>query len=961
MHSMKRSYIILALMFACILTFLPSHPTHAEDADAAEEAPFTSAAVFSDAFDELGDDANLADGYVENSFRFDNGVPVVSDEPDTPQTLSSSLPEGATGWGIDVSTFQGDINWKAVKDAGVDFAIIRLGYADGIIDDKFIQNVNACKKYDIPFGVYLYSYAWDYDSAAAEANGALDILKRAGLKPSDLALPVYFDIENTVSKADHPNYGQPAGVDGNNQYHVITGGSRTFAQMGDAFCSRIANAGYTPGVYTSLNWWRTYLSDPIFGKWDRWVAQWSSHCSYEGPYQMWQYTSSALIPGIEGRVDANYAYGPIEDGGPHVEYRAHTERYGWMRPVSDGKMAGTQGQFLRLEALTADLRGAEAGSDIELSALVDGHSWQGYTTGTAGTTGQFKPIQALKVRLTGPIANTYDVWYRAQCEQYGWLGWAKNGEPVGTEGYGYRMEAVEILLVPKDGTAPGSTSRPFVRDASPHLSYRAHTAKYGWLPFVKEGQIAGTQGEFLRMEAFDVNLKNDSTGSDVRASAMVQDDGWQDWTTGISGTTGQFKAMQAIKLELSGPLAGSFDLWYRAQCERYGWLDWAKNGEPVGTEGYDLRMEALEVRLVPKGQSSPGSTKRPFLKDSSPHLSYRAHTAKYGWLPFVKEGQMAGTQGEFLRMEAFDINLKNVSAGSDVSASSLVQGLGWQDWTREITGTTGQFREMEAVRLKLTGPVADDYDLWYRSQCEEYGWLGWAKNGDPSGTENHGLRLEALEVVILPKGSKAPGSTSNSFRKTDELHVEYRAHTAKYGWKPMVRDGAMAGTKGESLRLEALEVSTNVSSLSIKTRAYVQGVGWQNWVRDGQIAGTTGQSKAVEGFEIKLEGKNSSQYDIWYRVQMQTYGWLGWAKNGATVGAPGLSRNVEAIEIMVKPAGSSAPGATATPSVSLPSVRYKSYAGGSWGPMVSDGATSGTPGGGFNHWGSDSVKRFYSR
>ena len=225
-----------------------------------------------------------------------------------------------------------------------------------------------------------------------------------------------------------------------------------------------------------------------------------------------------------------------------------------------------------------------------------------------GTTGKYKEMQALKVELTGPVAEEYDVWYRAQCEHYGWLGWAKNGEAAGTEGRGYRMEAVQIVLRPKGSAAPGGTSGAFMVDTIPHVDYRAHTAKYGWLDQVSDGAMAGTKGEYLRMEALEFSLRGGASGSGIRADALVEGDGWQGWATGTVGTTGKYKEMQALKVELTGPVAEEYDVWYRAQCEHYGWLGWAKNGEAAGTEGYGYRMEAVQIVLRPKGSAAPGGT-----------------------------------------------------------------------------------------------------------------------------------------------------------------------------------------------------------------------------------------------------------------------------------------------------------------------------------------------------------------
>ena len=107
-----------------------------------------------------------------------------------------TLPEGAAEWGVDVSFAQGDIDWAKAKADGVDFAILRLGYGAGGSDRRFVANVQGCKANGIKFGVYLYSYAWNASTATSEAEWTLTVLRNAGVSPSDLGLPVYYDLEN---------------------------------------------------------------------------------------------------------------------------------------------------------------------------------------------------------------------------------------------------------------------------------------------------------------------------------------------------------------------------------------------------------------------------------------------------------------------------------------------------------------------------------------------------------------------------------------------------------------------------------------------------------------------------------------------------------------------------------------------------------------------------------------------
>lgn len=259
---------------------------------------------------EIVDLAMKSGEFEGNSWRFDNGTPILAGKQkesiDSGGALQT-LPQESIGWGIDVSRWNGTIDWSQVRDSGIDFAILRGGYGRGGVDEEFKANVAGCKANDIKFGVYFYAYSWDEASAADEAEQALVLLADAGVTPSDLALPVYYDMENEKD-------GKPAGVDYNNQY-VFISGSDAFAGIAKSWARVIQANGYRVGFYSSLNWWNNYLTDPVFEDWDRWVAQYNRQLDYKGTFSIWQYTSGGTVSGINGRTDMNYLYNSHLIGG----------------------------------------------------------------------------------------------------------------------------------------------------------------------------------------------------------------------------------------------------------------------------------------------------------------------------------------------------------------------------------------------------------------------------------------------------------------------------------------------------------------------------------------------------------------------------------------------------------------------------------------------------------------------
>lgn len=148
---------------------------------------------------------------------------------------------------------------------------------------------------------------------------------------------------------------------------------------------------------------------------------------------------------------------------PTVSYSAHVKRIGWQSSVSNGAVAGTTGQAKSIEALKVTLNSAEISGGIQYKMHVQKLGWQSAVSdgAVAGTEGRALQAEAVCISLTGEAARYFDVYYRVHSAKYGWLGWAKNGENAGTSSCGYRMEAIQVTIVGKGASAPGSTNGAF--------------------------------------------------------------------------------------------------------------------------------------------------------------------------------------------------------------------------------------------------------------------------------------------------------------------------------------------------------------------------------------------------------------------------------------------------------------------------------------------------------------------
>ena len=311
------------------------------------------------------------------------------------------------------------------------------------------------------------------------------------------------------------------------------------------------------------------------------------------------------------------------------------------------------------------------------------------------------------------------------------------------------------------------------------VSYTTHIQSIGWQPLVRNGDLAGTVGDSKRLEAIKINLEDAPYSGNIEYRTHVQTYGWQGWVKNgaLSGTSGQAKRLEAIQIRLTGEIAKHYDVYYRIQVQSFGWLGWAKNGEYSGSAGYAKRLEAIQIVLVEKGKSIDRAalnkqgkiTSSTKITDDTPYVAkapsvhYQTHIQSVGWQDFKKNGEMSGTSGQAKRLEGIRINLSKPPYDGGIRYKTHIQSIGWQDWKYDgdMSGTSGQAKRLEAISIELTGEMAEHYDVYYRVHAQSYGWLGWAKNGQNAGTAGYAKRLEGIQIVLVEKGKPAPGKTYN--------------------------------------------------------------------------------------------------------------------------------------------------------------------------------------------------------
>lgn len=201
-----------------------------------------------------------------------------------------ALSQSSGNRGIDVSKYQGNIDWGAVAASGINFAIIRVGYRGSssgalVQDPYFKKNISGATKAGIKVGLYFFTQAVNEAEAVEEASMAMSLA--SGYK---VTYPIFIDTESASS-------GRANGLSKSARTAVVK-----------AFCQTVRNGGYKAGVYASKSWYANQLNASALNGYCIWVAQYNSSCTYSGKYDMWQYSSKGSVSGIKGNVDMNISY-----------------------------------------------------------------------------------------------------------------------------------------------------------------------------------------------------------------------------------------------------------------------------------------------------------------------------------------------------------------------------------------------------------------------------------------------------------------------------------------------------------------------------------------------------------------------------------------------------------------------------------------------------------------------------
>lgn len=222
----------------------------------------------------------------------DTAVADALNDADKTEIKKLQSTSGNTRLGIDVSKWNGEIDWDKVHNAGVKYAIVRAGYRGSVTgslveDPFFAANMKGAAASGVQTGVYFFTQAVNEVEAVEEASAVIELVREYKLD-----FPIFIDTE---------------GAGGNGRADGLDADTRTL--VCEAFCRTIENAGYEAGIYASRNWFNNNLhTDRLDNDYCIWLAEYRSVPLYQGYYQMWQYTSKGKVDGISGNVDMNLSY-----------------------------------------------------------------------------------------------------------------------------------------------------------------------------------------------------------------------------------------------------------------------------------------------------------------------------------------------------------------------------------------------------------------------------------------------------------------------------------------------------------------------------------------------------------------------------------------------------------------------------------------------------------------------------
>ncbi|VUZ22932.1 Uncharacterised protein, partial [Acetobacterium wieringae] len=561
-----------------------------------------------------------------------------------------------------------------------------------------------------------------------------------------------------------------------------------------------------------------------------------------------------------------------------INYRSHIQNLAWAAWVRNGQKSGTTGLGLRMEAMEIKLSSLD-GLDIGVTyrVHVQNVGWQPwYADGvTAGTVGQSLRMEAIEIKLTGADASKYTVQYRGHLENSGWTSWKKNGETLGTTGQELRLEAISVVLIKNVDLNASITNE--VKNKAPYLQIWA--------------------SDFPRADVLLHDIRTEHRVLNPKVTAGINKS--SGFTFTIDPTHKNYNFLRKMhttiyvyeiysntrkNLVFEGRILTDnedFNKLRAVTCE--GELGYLLDSIQRPAKYINVTPEQWMTTVLDNHNMQVTSDKRLYmgictvLGDGSGVVistAYRSHVENESWLTWVKNGDLSGTTGSSLRMEALELKLENIgSVDIGVNYRVHLANSGWQEWKADgaTAGTTGQGIQMEAIEIKLTGVDAGMYSIQYRVHVQDEGWQDWKQDGQTAGTTGQALQAEAICIIIVSKVDGTNSKLKDSlFRENEYVNTMELIKTT------------MLDTLGGVLVIERIGGIKFLNYLenygSVNSQPIKFGVNLLDYSKiadaSGIITALVPYGKEIDGKKLDISTVNDDCDYIYDEVAVAEHGWI---------------------------------------------------------------------------------------
>ena len=257
--------------------------------------------------------------------------------------------------------------------------------------------------------------------------------------------------------------------------------------------------------------------------------------------------------------------------------------------------------------------------------------------------------------------------------------------------------------------------------------------------------------------------------------------------TASKSTSGKF--ISAVRITPSDNLKAAMEtagitFYYRTTTEYFGELGWAKAGLCSGTIGNNCPMTGLELKVVTTSQAKKLSTENRYIY--TPTVSYTTrYTGKTSYTSAKTNGSTSGSKSAGTSIGSIKIQLSGDYSVSGsikycVRTSKTNSSSSWSDWVKNYSKAGSQNSKLRAIKIKLTGDMAEYYNVYYRVYISGYGWLGWAENGEKAGISGLNLSISAIQIKIVPKWSSGPDTSEKCYRTSSSTKINMVSKAQKY-------------------------------------------------------------------------------------------------------------------------------------------------------------------------------------